>query len=114
MWDGSGRKGTSRISAKGSVDLRTTATDILNVPFSALVLGDWWTNADGLTDGSGAYDLRAFLGDYDLTVTYNGQEFARNFALGQGSGAITVVVPEPAGLGMLSLLICTCLRRRRV
>jgi GH35 family endo-1,4-beta-xylanase len=34
-----------------------------------LVLGKWWTNADGVSATDGTYSTRGFLGDYDVTVT---------------------------------------------
>lgn len=36
--------------------------------YEDLVLREWWTNADGATDASGAYQVRGFLGDYEVTV----------------------------------------------
>ena len=37
-----------------------------------LVKRDWWTNADGVTDASGAYQVRGFNGTYEITVTAAG------------------------------------------
>ncbi len=37
--------------------------------YEQLVLHDWWTNADGTTDAQGSYQVRGFLGDYEVTVT---------------------------------------------
>ena len=36
--------------------------------YEKLVLQDWWTKADGTTDSQGSYQVRGFLGDYDVTV----------------------------------------------
>ena len=33
-----------------------------------LVLGEWWTDEQGLTDSDGRFALRGFCGDYDITV----------------------------------------------
>jgi endo-1,4-beta-xylanase len=38
-----------------------------------LVTKEWWTNADGTTDGRGTYKTRGFLGNYAITVTANGK-----------------------------------------
>ncbi|HTC21094.1 MAG TPA: endo-1,4-beta-xylanase [bacterium] len=54
--------------------------------YEQLVLHDWWTNADGTTDAQGAYAVRGFLGDYEVTVT-------------QGAKSVTVQASLPkAGL----------------
>jgi endo-1,4-beta-xylanase len=39
-----------------------------------LVKKQWWTNADGRTDKTGAYKVRGFLGDYEVTVTKAGRK----------------------------------------
>ena len=36
-----------------------------------LVLGKWRTNTDGATATNGTYSTRAFLGDYQITITSN-------------------------------------------
>ncbi len=41
--------------------------------YEQLVLHDWWTNADGLTDARGTYQMRGFTGDYEVTVTLGNQ-----------------------------------------
>ncbi|MEX0988202.1 MAG: endo-1,4-beta-xylanase [Bacteroidales bacterium] len=38
-----------------------------------LVFNQWWTDLAGETDANGKYNLRGFLGDYDITVTAMGQ-----------------------------------------
>jgi endo-1,4-beta-xylanase len=34
-----------------------------------LIRHDWWTKTDGVTNRAGNYSVRAFYGDYDITVT---------------------------------------------
>ncbi|MDQ3621580.1 MAG: endo-1,4-beta-xylanase [Verrucomicrobiota bacterium] len=41
--------------------------------YNDLLFNQWWTNADGLTDGNGQYGVRGFLGDYEVTVYYGEQ-----------------------------------------
>jgi endo-1,4-beta-xylanase len=36
--------------------------------YEQLVLHDWWTDADGETGVDGSYQVRGFLGDYEVTV----------------------------------------------
>lgn len=35
-----------------------------------MIYNEWWTKESGRTDASGCYDVRAFLGDQKVTVTY--------------------------------------------
>jgi GH35 family endo-1,4-beta-xylanase len=37
--------------------------------YEQLVLRDWRTNTDGVTDANGIYRVRAFLGDYEVTIS---------------------------------------------
>lgn len=43
--------------------------------YQNLVFGDWWTDEMGTSDGSGKSDTRAFKGEYDITVSYDGQDY---------------------------------------
>ncbi|HUS93330.1 MAG TPA: endo-1,4-beta-xylanase, partial [Phycisphaerae bacterium] len=37
--------------------------------YKDLVFKQWWTDADGQTAADGAYKVRGFLGDYEVTVS---------------------------------------------
>ncbi|MEO0514382.1 MAG: endo-1,4-beta-xylanase [Planctomycetota bacterium] len=41
----------------------------LGKAYRDLVYGEWWTEENGTTDAQGHYQLRGFLGDYNITVT---------------------------------------------
>lgn len=41
--------------------------------YTGLVFDDWWTETSGKTDADGQYQTQAFLGDYELTATVNGE-----------------------------------------
>ncbi|HAI11486.1 MAG TPA: hypothetical protein DCM28_07255 [Phycisphaerales bacterium] len=41
--------------------------------YEDLVFNKWWTNQTGQTSQSGTYQLRGFLGDYQITATANGK-----------------------------------------
>ncbi len=41
--------------------------------FEDLVYNKWWTRESGATGADGSYAFRGFFGDYDITVTANGQ-----------------------------------------
>lgn len=46
--------------------------------YQDLVFDAWWTDETGVSDSSGEHDTRAFKGQYDITVTYNGQDYVLN------------------------------------
>ncbi len=58
--------------------------------YEQLVLHDWWTNAAGVTDEKGAYQVRGFLGDYEITAV---------------SGSKTVTIPAKLGKEGLALKV---------
>ena len=58
--------------------------------YQELVFGDWWTEENGETNNSGIYQLRGFLGDYQISVTVDGEAVTRTFALRAGGGGLTV------------------------
>lgn len=43
--------------------------------YQNLVFNEWWTNEMGSSDTSGVHGTRAFKGEYEITVTYNGQDY---------------------------------------
>ncbi|MDZ7615693.1 MAG: endo-1,4-beta-xylanase [Patescibacteria group bacterium] len=49
--------------------------------FLDLVFKQWWTDQKGITDGGGRYVLRAFHGDYEVTVRGKGRVRHEAFAL---------------------------------
>jgi GH35 family endo-1,4-beta-xylanase len=58
-----------------------------------LIHHDWWTTASGQTDKSGTYKVRAFYGDYIVTVTApGGKTVTKTVAMPEASGAKRVVV----------------------
>jgi len=40
--------------------------------YEDLVYNKWWTREKGKTNADGKFNLRAYYGDYDITVTHNG------------------------------------------
>jgi len=58
-----------------------------------LIHGEWWTKADGKTDGRGSYKLRAFYGEHRVTVTAaDGRTAVATVPMPMGSGAKKVTV----------------------
>ena len=61
--------------------------------FEDLVYNKWWTRESGKTDANGEYTLRGFYGDYDITVTVNGQTKTVNVPLYKANeGTVEVIV----------------------
>ncbi len=65
--------------------------------YQDLVFNQWWTDEMGASDGAGEYLLRAFKGEYEITVTYNGQEYVVPFVLNDDM-SIEVMLPFAIGL----------------
>jgi len=62
-----------------------------------LVFDEWWTDELGLSDELGELVLRGFKGEYDITVTYNGQDFVLPAVLNDD---MSVVVSLPFSIGL--------------
>lgn len=58
-----------------------------------LLFTRWWTNADGTTDAAGAIELRAFHGDYAITVSQGAQQTTSKAVVRPGSNHVTVTLP---------------------
>ncbi|MFA0750063.1 MAG: hypothetical protein SLRJCFUN_000466 [Candidatus Fervidibacter sp.] len=52
----------------------------------ALIKGEWWTQAKGVTDRKGTWQTRAFFGDYTLTIrTADGRTVKRSLTVRKGA-----------------------------
>ncbi len=60
--------------------------------YEQLVLHDWWTNADGTTDDKGIYQIRGFLGSYEVTVTNGSKAVVVQAQLAKGGLQLPVVL----------------------
>ncbi len=49
--------------------------------YQDLVLNQWWTDADLLSDQSGVASVRGFKGDYEITVNVDGVAYTRSLRL---------------------------------
>lgn len=56
-----------------------------------LVFKQWWTNADGLTDASGIFKTRGFLGDYEIGVEIGGAKKVAPAKLGKVGTRVEIV-----------------------
>lgn len=55
-----------------------------------LVLKQWRTNADGQTGADGEFQVRGFLGDYEVAVSANGKTAVVPVKLTQDAGVLTI------------------------
>lgn len=69
LWDGNHWKGDSPMYDK-NWNLKPQGKIIQD-----LIRKEWWTNSHGETDHQGEYLVRAFKGDYNITVNYQGQDY---------------------------------------
>ena len=59
--------------------------------YERLVFHDWWTDKAGPTDRAGTYPVRAFLGDYKITVTRGGRTKAVFTSVTKNENGMTVL-----------------------
>lgn len=117
FWESSHwRPDAAMIKADGSETLMSQA-------WRDLVLDAWWSEQTGATDENGFINGRFFKGDYLVEVEVDGQThqfdltlgddpfYSLQLSIGVGGGA-DALVPEPATLGQLCLLIVGLSLRR--
>jgi GH35 family endo-1,4-beta-xylanase len=71
--------------------------------YEDLVYGNWWTDVRGTSDWGGQYSTRAFQGQYDVTVNYNGQTIVVPATLGANGLTLTVPVTVPLSVTSSSI-----------
>jgi len=66
--------------------------------YTDLVFGEWWTNETLTTDSAGTASVRAFKGDYEITVSAPGfySSFRRPTLGSEGLETLIVLYPEDA------------------
>ncbi|BCM90429.1 anti-sigma-I factor RsgI6 [Abditibacteriota bacterium] len=57
-----------------------------------LVFKQWWTNANGQSDATGAFGTRGFKGNYELSATKNGLTATQNIQLNEQTGVVTLTL----------------------
>jgi len=70
--------------------------------YQDLVLGKWWTNADGATDAGGRFRTRGFLGQYEIVVRSGNRTRTVRASLPKDGATVAVELtapdePPPAG-----------------
>lgn len=62
--------------------------------YEDLVFNKWWTKASGNTSQSGEYQVRGFLGDYEITASANGKtQTVKATITRDGDNTITIKLP---------------------
>lgn len=62
--------------------------------YQDLVFNEWWTDELGTSDELGQNVLRAFKGEYDITVTFDGQEYVLADYVLEGDDSVTVELSD--------------------
>jgi endo-1,4-beta-xylanase len=65
--------------------------------YQDLVFDEWWTDELGVSDQLGELMLRGFKGEYDISVTYDGQEYVVPVVLNDD---MSVLVSLPFSIGL--------------
>ena len=58
-----------------------------------LIFSQWWTESDQVTDGSGICSVTGFLGDYEITVSAQGESEIVSASLPAGGATVQVSLP---------------------
>jgi hypothetical protein len=61
--------------------------------YEDLVLNQWWTRAEGQTNGQGDYQTRGFLGDYEVSATAGGKSTLVEAKLTADGQNLTLILP---------------------
>jgi len=59
-----------------------------------LVFGKWWTEASGPTNQKGRFEVRGFLGDYEVEVRHNGKRETQRIRLSAPGAEATIRLSE--------------------
>lgn len=78
-----------------------------------LVFNQWWTEENGLSNLDGEVITRGFLGEYEITVDYQGKSYRHNISLGSEGKNFIISVPEPSSMTTLGLFSLLLLKRNR-
>lgn len=63
-----------------------------------LIYNEWWTNEAGVTGENGIYNVRAFMGDHDVTVRVGDAEYSCPVELGKDGAVVRVILDENGNL----------------
>ena len=78
-----------------------------------LVFNQWWTEENGLSNLDGEVITRGFLGEYEITVDYQGKSYRHNISLGSEGKNFIISVPEPFSMTTLGIFSLLLLKRNR-
>jgi GH35 family endo-1,4-beta-xylanase len=87
FWDGAHWKGDSPIFRQ-DWSLKPSGRVFIDYVFD-----HWWTNSSGTTNSQGLFSTRAFLGDYEISVSIKGHTTTIAHTLTQDAANLTVPLP---------------------
>ncbi len=61
-----------------------------------LIYDKWWTNEEGLSSRDGLYQTRGFLGDYKITVEFDGHTVSESMTLSKDGSRVDLQIPTTA------------------
>ncbi|MBN1481426.1 endo-1,4-beta-xylanase [candidate division KSB1 bacterium] len=61
--------------------------------YTDLVFNEWWTNETGLSNREGLYSTRGFLGDYEVSVSFDGYTVFENATLAKDGATVELHIP---------------------
>ncbi len=61
--------------------------------YTDLLFNEWWTKETGATSRDGLYEIRGFLGDYEITVDFDGHTIQQNATLTKDGLTLTFDIP---------------------
>jgi endo-1,4-beta-xylanase len=61
--------------------------------YNDLIYNQWWTNEEGASTREGLYHTRGFLGDYKITVEFDGHSLSQETQLGKDGATLNFDIP---------------------
>ena len=58
--------------------------------YKDLVFKTWWTSLNGVSDASGQFKGRGFLGDYEASVEFDGKSLKRSFTVDKSNPSVKI------------------------
>jgi endo-1,4-beta-xylanase len=61
--------------------------------YTDLVFNKWWTREEGLSSRQGVYQTRGFLGDYEISASFDGHTVTKNVELVKDGATVEIQIP---------------------
>jgi GH35 family endo-1,4-beta-xylanase len=73
--------------------------------YQDLVFNEWWTDELSASDAAGKFQVRGFKGQYDITVTVDGQNYVTEGINLESDLHLLVRVPEPSSIALAAVAL---------